>query len=508
MNKKDYLIVFLLFIAGIFLRAPFVENMQSHWDGPQYSIAVIHYSFADSTPATPGYPLYIALARLFYFLLSDPHKALLLESVLFSGIGAVVFYLAGKLIFNRIVGLISSLIFLSGSTFYYFGLTAYAYIIFPVATTLLASIVYLIFFKKRNYGFLLGLIFAIILGFRPQEIFFVAPLFVLGYISLIRKEKLLSIFSLVLFIILWIVPFLYLVGGVESYFSASVKFAGASLPGPSLTLFPKYLELMFKGYWLTFGLAGFFIVFYLKKIVEWFKKKSKITDVLSDKKVIFFSVWLLPCFLFNLFIRTEHAGYQMSYLSALNLLIAYALWRTFRKKVLLTTAVILIVISNLLVFFVDRDPNYNKPYRPTSFHYSDIRKNDRKLGGKVNFIKNTFDPKSTLIISTPTLWRPIMYHLPEYFIFEFDGLVTDNEKFKFTRRDSKNWKFQEYQTKTFKLIVPEGVNTIVLIDDEYNFRLNNIKKEDHYIDNVNRITYFSVQPKDTIIYGLGFLSRI
>ena len=53
------------------MRFPLIEKMQSHWDGPQYSIAVVRYSLIQETPAPPGYPLYIAMGRLFYFFTHD-----------------------------------------------------------------------------------------------------------------------------------------------------------------------------------------------------------------------------------------------------------------------------------------------------------------------------------------------------------------------------------------------------------------------------------------------------
>src|SRR3989344_5430097 len=124
MNKKDYVICFVLLLIAFFSRIPLTEAIQSHWDGPQYSIGVVRYSLEQDTPSPPGYPLYIFMARLINVFVGDPHRALILESVLFSFIGTVVFYLAGKNLFNRVVGVISSLIFISGSTFYYFGLTA------------------------------------------------------------------------------------------------------------------------------------------------------------------------------------------------------------------------------------------------------------------------------------------------------------------------------------------------------------------------------------------------
>lgn len=509
MGKRDFFIIIVLFFAGILLRAPLVEKMQSHWDGPQYSIAILHYSFEDETPAPLGYPLYIGMARLFYYIVADPHKALLMVSVLFSCIGAIVFYLAGKTIFNRVAGIISSCIFLSGSTYYYFGLTAYAYIVTVVVTTALATIVYLITIKKKDIGFIFGLVFALALGIRPQEIGFMTPLVLLGFFMLKAKQKKYAILSFLFFFLLWFIPFMHLVGGVFKYIMVSTNFLRSGIYHPSISSSLKYSELIFKGYWLSFGIAGFFLISYFKVFVDKLKNKKIIKDVLLDKKTFFFSLWLLPSFMVNLIVVTQHAGYQMFYLSGLTILLSYAVWKTFQnKKFTLIGTILLIVVANLLVFFVDRDPGYNKPYRPTSFHYSDIRKNDLKLSSKVDYINKNFNSKSTLLIATPTLWRPIMYHFKNYLIYEFDALATDNPDFKNIRRDAINWKYQQYYVSKYEFIIPDKINTVVVLDDEINFKYSNINKVDINIIKGSRITYFKVKPHDKFSYNLGFIKKI
>ena len=142
MDKRDYIIILFLFVIGIVTRFPFVERMQSHWDGPQWSIGIIRYSLIQETPAPPGYPLYIALGKVInYIIHDDPHSSLIWISVLSSAVAASLFYVAGKIVFNKTVGLISSLLYLSGPTFYFFGLTAYPYGLLVVNSILFGLII-------------------------------------------------------------------------------------------------------------------------------------------------------------------------------------------------------------------------------------------------------------------------------------------------------------------------------------------------------------------------------
>jgi 4-amino-4-deoxy-L-arabinose transferase-like glycosyltransferase len=502
MNKKDLLISLLLFTIGIASRAPFIERMQSHWDGPQYSIALARgFNFSQETPAPLGYPLYLGLGELFSWILGDPHLSLLTVSVLFSGIAAVVFYVIGRVIFNKIVGLIAAVIFLTGSSFYYFGLTTYGYILIAATTPLLALIVYYIFFKKKRLGLLLGAFYGLVLGFRPQEAIYTLPLFLFGLLLLPLKERIKGGISFLIFFLIWFLPYVVIVGGPQEFLYQTINFAKAgALPPPSLTNIIQRHIILLQGLYLSFGIATILLLYYPYLFFN-FVKKNHFLKVLQNKFVLFFSIWILPGLLFNIFVRTEHAGYQMTYLTALLVLIAYAVWMISKKNLRILILIACIIGGiNLYIFFVDRDPTYSKPFRQSSLHYSDIRRNDREMETKISFIKSEFNPKTTLILMGPFFWRQTMYHLPEFRILQIDALVTDNPRFADIRRDSLNWTRWEYRTTNFMLKVPDNITTIVVLDEGYRWVKHHEKKIYQLPWNV-KITSFPVKPGDTIRYG-------
>jgi hypothetical protein len=161
-----------------------------------------------------------------------------------------------------------------------------------------------------------------------------------------------------------------------------------------------------------------------------------------------------------------------------------------------------------LFFFWDRDPNFVKPLRPSSFHHSDIRKNDLKIGVKTKFIYNNFNPANTLIITVSTFWSPYMYHLKEYRQYSIEALFTRNEKFQDYRRDSFMWDVREYQTKARKFKVPKGVNKLLLVDDELNIKLVNFQSEVHTLPGNSTVVEIDVKGGDTIQYGYNLLKRV
>jgi hypothetical protein len=505
--RKDYIIICLLFCTGILSRLFFLEKMQSHWDGPQYSIGVVRYSLEQQTPAPLGYPLYIAMGRLFYELIHDPHLALLVISVLFSGIGAVVFYNAGKILANRTVGIIASILYLSGPTLYYFGLTAYAYGLVPVIATALAISTYLIAVKKIKKGFIIGVIYSLALGIRPQEFFAFTPLFLLGLYYLPGIGRVQALASFVLVTLCWLLPFMMVVGGIEKYIQISKAFFAEGALSPfSFTNVVEHAQRIAKGYFLTFTAAGAFVMYYP---LSWVQKKTTFKKILANRRLLVFLFCFIPSFLSNLFIRSDHAGYQMIYLASLIVPISYAIWIVCRKnKQVVTGVVMLLVLANLWWFFQDRDPNMTRPYVPTSFHYSEIRKNDIRLRAKVSYIRDHFSSNNTVLITESQAWRPIMYYLPTYLTYNLEGLFTANEQFKDVVNISKNWNFRKIENNTHVFVVPEDIERIVFTDSGMSDTIRMPKKIITVSGNAD-MTVISVLAGEKYIYSKGnFIKKI
>jgi len=223
----------------------------------------------------------------------------------------------------------------------------------------------------------------------------------------------------------------------------------------------------------------------------------------KNKKIIFFyTIWVVPGFLYNLFLGSQHAGYQMSYLTCFLILISYAVWQTTKKyKMLFVFTVCAIALFNLYWFFFDRDPHFVKPYRPTSFHYSDIRKNDVKVGSKVQFVQERFDPQKTLLISTEVLWRPYSYYLKTYHLIALTALDNIESPYIYNRFETTNWNLRWYQTKNFTVIIPKNILAVIFMDDPASQWIRNYRFIQYNLPGNSSITKMSVKPGDTIVYG-------
>lgn len=481
--------------------------MQSHWDGPEYTIGVTRYSLQNDTPSVPGYPLYIALGKLFHIFFSDAHLSILLVSVLFSGIGTTVFYALGKNLFNKTVGLIAAILFLSGPTFYYFGITANPYGILPTTAVLLVWIVYEITERARKNGIFLGIVFALSIGVRPQDAFFLTPLFIYGLIRSDTKNRIVAIITCILGLLCWLIPLLQSAGGLNEYIYLLKKYSEEALPSFSLLHLYSVWFILAKGLFLSFGLSIIFLSFYFKFIIS--PHRIKLQRLLKNKYFLLFFLWIAPSLLFNMFIRSDHAAHQMTYLSGILMLIAYAIWECFQKnKSLLWFTLSALVLFNLFTFFRDRDPGMKKPYIPQSYHYSEIRKNDLRLKSKVTFIQQTFNPKTTYIISTEPFWCQYSYYLKSYQITALFGLNNINAPYKYLHDliYAKNWNITWSQTKDFTIIIPKNISTIVFMDDETSTWIKNHAFKTFNLAGNSQLTIISISKRTKIKYDYHYLA--
>jgi len=492
MKRIDYILCLLFGAIAFISRIPFLEKFQSHWDGPQYTIGILRYSFAQQTPAPPGYPFYIGLGKFFYLFLRDPHTAIVAVSVFASIIGTIAIYVVGLKMYHRFVGIAAATIFLTGSTFYYFSISPHVYDLLVTIMPLLAYSVYRIFVQKKQEGLLLGLLIGIYFGIRPQDIIQIGILFLLGFLSLSLTQKIKTSITFAIVTLCWFIPVVQAVGFTD-YFVLSNAIAQGALFSHSIS---DHAEMMIKVFLLSFGIAGGFLFYYVtkrKQIIKLFVKRKRI--------IIFYAAWMLPGFLYNLLMRSDAAGYQFSYLTALLLIISYAIWQSTRNnRFLYIIALLCISVFNLYWFFYDRDPTFTKPYRPVSYHYSELRKNDIKTGGKVNFVQQHFDPQTTLIVTTEVMWRPYSYYLKNYPFVVLFRLDNTEIPYSYNRIDSVNWDMKWTTNKHFAVAIPQNTKTVIFMEDASKSWVKHDTFKAYKLPGNSSITAIALKPGEKILY--------
>ncbi len=455
---NTYTISILLFVIGICTRIPFLEHFQSHWDGAEYSMAILHYSLVQDTPSPPGYPLYIFLGKIIYQFVHNPHTALLIVSVLFSGLTAYLFFILGSIFLNKEIGIIASLIYLSSPVFYFLGITAHGYGITVAPLLLLIILIVRVIKYKKSHPILLGILFSITIGIRPQDSIFTTGLFLYSLFIINKPDKIKAIISFLLFTTLWFIPILSLVGGLIPYLQ-SLKNATTTnaIPLPTFTIIEGNIFQVIRGIFLTFGIG---IIIFISTIK--FIHKKNFIKVKKNKYYILFLVWILPAFLFNIIIRSDQPGHQVSYLAGLIVVFSVLIFESFKGYTKVMYVIVMIIcIFNIYNFFRDRDPDYKLVYTPTSFHYSEIQKNDIQLGSIIPYIVKHFNPNKTIIITSAQPWRPLTYHLNKFEVIDLEGLYTNDSHYTSVEQIGNYLTMQVQSNKKMEFQIPKKVYSLV-----------------------------------------------
>ena len=59
-----------------------------------------------------------------------------------------------------------------------------------------------------------------------------------------------------------------------------------------------------------------------------------------------------------------------------------------------------------------------------------------------------------------------MFYLPEFLVYDIPGIITEDERFKYIVRVSKNWNFEEEINKNLSFHIPLGIQNLIFMDDE------------------------------------------
>ena len=140
------------------------------WDEALFSIAVGNYDVVLHHPHPPGFPLYIALAKLIRFLVhSDFHALQAITTVASIAMFPLLFWLARELRFPLRTAFLGSLLFVFLPNVWFFGGTAFSDIpglalLTAASATLLRSC------RNRNAYFAGALLLGLAAAIRPQAL--------------------------------------------------------------------------------------------------------------------------------------------------------------------------------------------------------------------------------------------------------------------------------------------------------------------------------------------------
>lgn len=320
---SDRLLALVLGLATAASRLPFVTTRLWEWDSVLYARALeqgfhVDDVLAGSRPHPPGYLFYVASAGLVHALGADSNAALVAVSVLASGIAAAALYLVCRRFTDRVASALLALAFAASPLAWLHGEVAMPYVLLAPLGAILAAT----FLAGRGTGArrlaLSSLLFGVLAGFRQDVLLFFAPMWLWCLWPASWRARALALGALAVGCAAWFVPSAALSGGPAEYVGKVVRqlvSASGSSPGSERDVALNLAVTFASLWWALLLLAPVVLVLLLARVIP--RRHG------DPRLGAFFALWLVPPFLFDVFVHIGEWGLALWLVPGLYALLAW-----------------------------------------------------------------------------------------------------------------------------------------------------------------------------------------
>jgi 4-amino-4-deoxy-L-arabinose transferase-like glycosyltransferase len=492
----DVLLALGLSLLTVLSRLPYRARMLYNWDAVQFALALKEFDVAKHQPHPPGYFLYVLLGRLLDSILSDPNASYVALAVLASGATTFVVYFLAKALYDRLTAVAAASLLAVSPLFWFYGEVALTYAGEALFASAVAYLTYQVLQGSERHVYLSAIYLGLAGGMRPSILLLLFPLW-LGCAAVGRRSVkviVLGLGALAAAVLTWFLPMIWLTGGFDRYLAASqellssvvrpTSLLGAETVDVTLAQFRSLLASTAIGLGpLLLAILG--LPFYRRRHgwgrAEWF--------LLG---------WIAPPVAFYTLVHFGQAGYVLTFLPALVILLSRILVtlleamaqrfsRPEARWALVGSVLIVMVLANS-AFFVSakplpRDFGAERPdsriERLVNLAKADahdwiwsrtaaaLREHEGVLGNYVSAIRGLYDPSETVILtelgnprSYPWL-RHAMFYLHDYPIYQLR--LGDAPRGFYAPQSSATMKF----TPESRIVLPSRVKRLVWFVDYF-----------------------------------------
>jgi hypothetical protein len=384
-------------------------------DSVNFALGMQRFDTAVHQPHSPGYFLYICLARLVNTFFHNENAALVAISIASSCGCAAMLYALARRWFGARAGAFAGLIFLVSPLAWFHGVVALTYMVEAFLSALAGWLCWRIYSGERGVVVPAALVLGIGAGIRPSFLLFLSPLFFYSLWRLGRNDIWKGTAVLAGAFLCWFVPMVYDDGGVFRYMSAldwlwtHVAARHTVLNSALSTSIVRVCGIMMI-YAFCFGSSVVAVprAFYLK------------SQASPDMKR-FTYVWIAPALLFFtlVFLRLVNSGYLLVIFPPACIWLAFwasdwyaeGRWPTAWK----ISATMALSVLNILMFLE----------APAYWSYRSIRQFETELAGIRAAIQHISSPETTLLVGFDSHflgYRHAGYYLPNYTTVQFPAV--------------------------------------------------------------------------------------
>lgn len=311
-------------VVGLLWLALVLGSLRAYtfdFDAANYSLGVQHFDIANDQPHPPGYPLWIAAAKIVTFFVRDARIALTLLAALF-GMGALVFF---SLVANRLFGpwgalTATSLLAFSSPVLLYSSVQD-TYTVDLFASCFLAWLVISVLDGQASRLPLMYASAAVLAGFRQSGVVFLGPLLLIATVVAVRRKLWRELGGGVLLAMVlgaaWLVPMVRMTGGLARWrtLTQEMFLVGAKRTslfyGATKTAYWSMVET--AAVQLVVALLPALVFCALWRITGSGRRSSSAASSTPPEwdRWYFYLVWAAPCLLVDFLIHCPKPGYLL-----------------------------------------------------------------------------------------------------------------------------------------------------------------------------------------------------
>ncbi|MBI4637787.1 MAG: glycosyltransferase family 39 protein [Candidatus Rokubacteria bacterium] len=446
-DRHDLLLATALSVLTILSRLPYRARMLYNWDSVQFALALREYDVVKHQPHPPGYILYVGLGRLVDRWLDDPAAAYVFLAVAFSGLTTFVVYFLARAVYDRPTALAAATLLAVSPLFRFYGSVGLTYAGEALCASTVAYFAFRALRGSETDAWLAAGYLGLAGGLRQSILVLLFPLWLVGSVVGVRRTRTVALGLLILAVavLTWFVPMVWLTGGLARYLEASRDLAESVVKPTSIVGSPLDVTVRMSRYLLESVLVGLGPLALAALLVPWYVLRHG-----WGRREWFLLTWVIPPVLVFTLVHFGQAGYVLTFLPALVILLSRILLAALGDAVLVApfpraraVATVAAVVGVVLVngsFFVSarplpRDfdsprPQWVRVARDEAFDWifsrtaAALREHEEVVRTFVDAIRGLYDAGDTVVItevgnarSYPWL-RHAMFYLPEYAIYE------------------------------------------------------------------------------------------
>jgi len=444
----DLAVSIVLALVTLASRWPYRARMLYNWDAVQFALALREFDIAKHQPHPPGYVLYVGLGRLVNATVADPTLAYVALAMIFSAATTVTVYWLTRALYGRTTAGAAAALLAVSPLFWFYGSVGLTYAGEAFGATLMALLAWRALNGSVAHLYLGAVCLGLAGGLRQSVLLMLFPLWAASAALGIRERKRLVAAAALLAaaVLAWFLPLVWLAGGWRSYLRASGElYVTTVLPtsvlGGDLDTTFRQARYVLESVLVGLGplaLAIAALPFYARRrgwgAREWFLVG-----------------WMAPPFAFYTLVHFGQAGYVLTCLPALVILLSQAMvdlvaagserLRRPQWRWALTAAALVPLLLVNTGFFVSARPEPREFDRregePWVWRARDeahdwilsrtasaLREHEAVLHAYVQTIRAVYDPSDTALLtefgnsrSYPWL-RHAMFYMPEYAIYQ------------------------------------------------------------------------------------------